>query len=95
MVSGKKRRQAEAFVAAGSTVAPASMSVPLLSVKRSSVLRNRPCYQWLSTIGCPTGTTCRFDHASPNKKGGWEFSNRRMGELGLIPGVQIGTCPAL
>lgn len=95
MVSGKKRRQAEAFVAAGPTVAPASMSVPLLSVKRSSVLRNRPCYQWLSTIGCPTGTTCRFDHASPNTKGGWEFSNRRMGELGLIPGVQIGTCPAL
>lgn len=88
--SNKKRRQAIAFLPANS--AQLNVPVAVLPNKRP---KNKPCHQWLSTVGCTVGVSCPFDHAAPANKSTWEYCSRRLGELGLIAGAQIGVCPAL
>ena len=66
--------------------------VPLLP--RVTLAKNRPCHQWLSTVGCSRGT-CRFDHAAPSTKSVWNSCRDELTKLGLSAGVQMGVCPVL
>ena len=94
VASNKKKRQFQALL----TAVPATQSVPtpghLPPLKRVPLKKNKPCHQWLSTVGCSTGAGCRFDHDAPSNKDVWEYCNRRLGELGLTAGVHMGVCPA-
>ena len=75
---------------------PGVLPVPSLSstLTRVASAKNRPCHQWLSTLGCSRGT-CRFDHAAPTTKNVWNFCRDELSKLGLTAGPQMGLCPAL
>lgn len=93
-----KKRKIDVGPVAGSVAVTTTVGAPASAVastiRRPAVAKNRPCHQWLSTLGCSRGT-CRFDHAAPSTKSIWIFCRDEMLKLGLTAGVQLGVCPAL
>jgi len=87
-----KKRSIHAVSAAGTIAAPTPAATT--SAKRSTVATNRPCHQWLSTVGCSRGT-CRFDHAPPFTKSIWISCRDELVKMGLTAGPQMGACPSL
>lgn len=87
-----KKRRLDSVPAVNSVALPAT---PLAStLTRVGIAKNRPCHQWLATIGCSRGT-CRFDHVAPSTKSVWTFCRDELTKLGLVAGPQMGLCPAL
>ena len=86
-----KKRRIDAVPSGISTTVLTPPVVP--SAPRVQLVKNRPCHQWLSTVGCSRGT-CRFDHAAPSAKIVWNSCRDELAKLGLTAGVQMGVCPA-
>jgi len=87
----KKRRIDTALPSGTATLTVAPLTSNL---QRLTIAKNRPCHQWLSTVGCSRGS-CRFDHAAPSTKSVWNSCRDELAKLGLAVGVQMGVCPAL
>ena len=92
-VNSIKKRRIDGAHTSGPVAMP--MTPPVSTVQRLPVAKNRPCHQWLSTIGCSRGATCRFDHAAPTTKSVWNFCRDELVKLGLTAGLQMGLCPPL
>ena len=87
-----KKRRLDVVVPTGPVTLPVA---PLVSnLQRLTVAKNKPCHQWLSTLGCSRGT-CRFDHAAPSNKSVWNSCREELAKHGLIAGSQMGVCPVL